>query len=81
MTLTCEATGDYIKFFEWSANATNISQGEGYNITSDTGHERATSTLIIRQLQLSHGSLHYRCTAGNRMSPDIKRSNTATIRG
>ena len=81
MTLTCVATGESVEVIEWIVGATKISQRQGYRIVSDTVNGRTTSTLIISRLQLSHGSLQYRCTAGTRMSPDIKRSNTATIRG
>ena len=56
------------------------------NVTnsSETIKGGIRSTLIIEKLQLSHGSLQYRCIArGIKMSPDILigASNAATIRG
>ena len=80
--LSCEATGQSVKVIGWTVGDKKVLSSDAvYNISSKQTANGRRSTLTIKQLKLSHGSLESFCTAGTTMYPDLQASNVATIHG
>ena len=80
--LSCEARGQSVKAIEWTVGDNKVSSsGLVYGFSSRETANGRRSTLTIKQLKLSDGSLQYFCTAGTTMSPGLLVSSAATIHG
>ena len=80
--LSCEARGQSVKAIEWTVGDNKVSSSDlVYGFSSQETANGRRSTLTIKQLKLSDGSLQYFCTAGTTMSPGLLASSAATIHG
>ena len=82
MTFTCETAGHSVEVTEWTVENKKVESGLVYEITSEqTGNNSTMTKLTIKRLQLSDGSLRYRCTAGTVTIPSLQVSDAATVFG
>jgi hypothetical protein len=82
VTFTCGAKGLSAEVIEWTAENKKVHSGFEYQITSvKIASNTLWTNLTIKSLQLSHGSLKYRCTGGTKAIPNLQVSAPATVSG